>query len=730
LGEFSESASSLDLAQLEMSLSLYSNQLDGAPNRVPTRGGPFWLARGAFGLVLVAIGAGAVPWAGADDGPNSQNPSDDLKQLSLEQLGAVEVTTTSKEPEEVWNTPAAIYVITQEDIRRSGATSVPEILRLVPGVEVARIDSDHWSVGIRGFGSEFSKSVLVLIDGRSVYTPLFAGVYWELQNVLLEDVERIEVIRGPGGTIWGANAVNGVINIITKSTKETHGALTSASGGNVDQGIGEFRYGAGNGNGLDFRVYGLGFGRAAEFHPDHSSFDDWQTGQGGFRTDWQLNARDSLTLQGDTYKGYDGERVDVALYSPPSTERFDAPHDNTGDDLLGRWRRQINTDSDFQLQVYYDRTSQLSPQLDETRNTVDVDFLYHLNLNDRQNLLFGAGARWSPDSITQKFDTLDFEPHQETDSIYSWFAQDQIAVIPEKFSLIVGSKFEHNNYSGFEIQPNVRAIWTPTAHQSLWAAVTRAVRTPSRLDTDLQLTDFLGQAAGSPPLYLQVVGNKNFKSEQLLGTELGYRTLLTKKLYVDVAYFYNDYNDLYGYGPTSVLVDATPPPLHVVAQVPLANATKGDTTGVEIAPDWKPFSWWELKGSYSFLHLFVDDNSRAGSLNTLITASDNGSSPHHQVEMQSLFNLPKHFEFDTTYRYVSALPAQTSVPAGPTVGDYSSFDTRVGWRPNHNLELSFVGQDLLQDHHAEFGGDDGPLVGIKRSFYGKVTWRSESQSQP
>ena len=713
-----------------MSLPLYSNPPDVDSNRVPPLRVPFWLARGAFGLVLLAVCAGAVRRAGADDGPNSQNPSDDLKQLSLEQLGTVEVTTTSKEPEEVWNTPAAIYVITQEDIRRSGATSVPEILRMVPGVEVARIDSDHWSVGIRGFGSEFSKSVLVLIDGRSVYTPLFAGVYWELQNVLLEDVERIEVIRGPGGTIWGANAVNGVINIITKSTKDTHGALTSVSGGNVDQGIGEFRYGAGNGNRLDFRVYGLGFGRAAEFHPDHSSFDDWQTGQGGFRTDWQLNARDSLTLQGDMYKGYDGERVDVAHYSPPSTEQFDEPHDNTGENLLGRWRRQVNTDSDFQLQVYYDRTSQLSPQLDETRNTVDVDFLYHLNLNDRQNLLFGAGARWSPDSITQKFDTLDFEPHEETDSIYSWFAQDQIAVIPDKFSVIVGSKFEHNNYSGFEIQPNVRAIWTPTTHQSLWAAVTRAVRTPSRLDTDLQLTDFLGQAAGGPPLYLQVVGDKNFKSEQLLGTELGYRTLLTKKLYVDVAYFYNDYSDLYGYGPTSILVEATPPPLHVVAQVPLANATKGDTTGIEIAPDWKPFSWWELKGSYSFLHLFVNDDSRAGSLNTLITASDNGSSPHHQVEMQSLINLPKHFEFDATYRYVSALPAQTSVPAGPTVGDYSSFDTRFGWRPNHNLELSFVGQNLLQDHHAEFGGDDGPLVGIKRSFYGKVTWRSESPARP
>jgi iron complex outermembrane receptor protein len=685
----------------------------------------FWRARIAFALILLIVGAVPVR-VHADATQNSQSSPDDLKQLSLEQLGAVEVTTASKEPEEVWKTPAAIYVLTQEDIRRSGATNVPDLLRLVPGVEVAQIDSDHWAVGIRGFGSEFSKSVLVLIDGRSVYTPLFAGVYWQLQNVVLEDVERIEVIRGPGGTIWGANAVNGVINIITKSAKDTHGALASVAAGNVDQGIGDFRYGGGNGKGFDYRIYGMAFGRAAEFHPDHSSFDEWQMGQGGFRTDWQLNTRDSFTLQGDIYKGYDGERVQISLYNPPSIETFNEPHNDAGGDLVGRWRRQVNEDSDFQLQVYYDRTSQLSPQLDETRNTIDVDFLYHLKPNDRNDLLFGAGARWSPDSITQKFDTLDFEPHQETDSIYSWFLQDQIAIIPDRLSLIVGSKFEHNNYSGFEIQPNVRAIWTPTDHQSLWVAVTRAVRTPSRLDTDLQLTDFLGQAAGSPPLYLRLLGNKNFESEQLLGTEVGYRTLVAKKLYVDVAFFHNDYNDLYGYGPQSVVVEAPPPPTptRVVLQLPITNATKGDTDGIEIAPDWKPFAWWELKGSYSFLHLFVQDNAHAGTFNSLlVTPSDNGSSPHHQVEMQSWFNLPKKFEFDVTYRYVSGLPAQTSIPAGPTVGDYSTVDTRFGWRPNHNLELSFVGQNLLQDHHAEFGGDDGPLVGIRRSFYGKITWR-------
>jgi len=678
----------------------------------------------ATALVFLILFGIAIQRISAQATQIEQNPPVNLKQLSLAQLGNVEVTTASKEPEEVWKTAAAIYVITQEDIRRSGATSIPELLRLVPGVEVARIDSDHWSVGIRGFGSEFSKSVLVLIDGRSVYTPLFAGVYWDLQNVMLEDVERIEVIRGPGGTIWGANAVNGVINIITKSSKDTHGTLASVSGGNVDQGMGGFRYGGGNGKDFDFRVYGMGFGRAAEFHPDHAAFDDWQTGQGGFRSDWQLNTHDALTLQGDMYKGYDGERVQISSYAPPSVQTFDEPHNVAGGNLLARWHRQINESSDFQLQSYYDRTSQLSPQLDEIRNTFDIDFLYHVNLNERHDLSFGAGARWSPDNITQKFDTLNFVPQQETDSIYSWFLQDQISLMPRRLLLTLGSKFEHNNYSGFEIQPNARLIWTPTVHQSAWVAVTRAVRTPSRLDQDLQLTDFL--TSGPPPVFLRVVGSKTFKSEELLGTEAGYRTLVASRLYMDIDFFYNDYNDLYGYGPTALFVETSPQPTHVVAEVPLANATAGDTTGVEVAPDWKPTDWWELKGSYSFLHLFVHDKAGiAGPLNPLITSSDNGSSPHHQVELQSLFNLPGNLELDTTYRYVSALPAQMSTPPGQTVAAYSTADVRLGWRPLQSVEFSVVGQNLLQPYHPEFGGDDGPLVGIKRSFYGKITWRRQ-----
>src|SRR6267154_1732157 len=248
---------------------------------------------------------------------SNQNPPANLKQLSLEQLGNVEVTTASKEPEQVWRTPAAIYVITQEDIRRSGATSIPEILRLAPGLEVARTDSDHWAVGVRGFGGQFSKSLLMMIDGRSVYSPLFAGVYWQVQDTLLEDIERIEVIRGPGGTIWGANAVNGVINIITKSTKDTHGMLVSMSGGNVDQGIAEVRVGGGNGKGFDYRVYGKGFIRGPQYHPDGHLFDDWRMGQAGFRADWDRHHRETLTLQGDLYNGDAGQSQGVSSYSPP-----------------------------------------------------------------------------------------------------------------------------------------------------------------------------------------------------------------------------------------------------------------------------------------------------------------------------------------------------------------------------------------------------------------------------
>ena len=646
---------------------------------------------------------------------NQQGTAGDLKQLSLEQLGDVEVTTASKEPEEVWRTAAAIYVLTQEDIRRSGATSVPEALRLVPGVEVARIDSSSWAVGIRGFGSGFSKSVLVLIDGRNVYTPLFAGVNWKLQNVMLEDVDRIEVIRGPGGTIWGTNAVNGVINIITKNSKDSRGALVSAGGGNMDQGTGGIRYGGGTGRHLNYRVYGMAFGRGPEFHTDGDRFDDWQLGQGGFRIDWDGQGKDTLTLQGDLYKGAVGQRENLAFYSPPSSINVDQAQEVSGGNILGRWRHELANGSDFQLQAYYDRTYRLGSQVGETRNTFDIDLIHHFNALPRQNIIWGLGARWSPSDVVQTVATLDFLPHHQSDDSYSVFAQDQVEIVRNKLSATIGSKFEHNIYTGWETQPSARLLWTPSAHQSVWAAVTRAVRSPSRLDEDLQLTGLV--TAAPTPIFLRLAGNPEFVSETLLGYELGYRKLVTSNFYVDSSIFHNSYNNLTSLGALTFSFETSPPPLRLVATIPWANGIKGNTDGVEIAPDWKANRWLEFKLSYSYLNM--DLKNRPGSSDAGTIRTDEGSSPRHELSVQSHINLRKGFQFDHTYRYVGALPGQF-------VKSYSTMDARLGWRFAERFELSFVGQNLFQPSHFEFGGDPGGLLGVKRSAYVKMVWTSDT----
>jgi iron complex outermembrane receptor protein len=648
-------------------------------------------------------------WAGAPQG--EQKPPAQLKQLSLEELGNVEVTTASKEPVKVARTPAAIYVFTQDDIRRSGATSIPEVLRLVPGVEVARIDSDKWSIGVRGFGSRLSRSVLVLIDGRTVYTPFFAGVYWEVQDTLLEDVDRIEVIRGPGGTIWGANAVNAVINIVTKSVKDTHGMLASVSGGSVDYGIGGFRYGGGNGKGFDYRMYGKAFARGPEFHSDHDQFDDWQTGQAGFRMEWNAKPHDTFTVQGDIYDADDGERVSVASYSPASTTNIDSAAEVSGGNLLGRWQRVLSERSDLQLQAYYDRTNRREANFAESRDTFDIDFLHHLTLPRQQNFLWGLGARLSSGNFTQVVPTIVFTPGHRTDKLYSGFVQDEIPIAGDKLSITVGSKFLHNIYTGFEFQPSARLLWTPTTRQTIWAAVTRAVRTPSRVEEDDELTGLL---TSNPPTFIRFIGDGNFTSERLMSYEAGYRSLVTSTFHLDVATFYNNYDHLLSIEPGTPFAETSPPPPHFVVPEFIRNGLLGTTYGIEIAPDWRLTPWWRLEGSYSFLHM--DLGRRTGSLDFSTPTSTEGSSPQHQIVIQSFFNLPRGFEFDQTYRYVSALPAQF-------VRAYQTADVRLGWSPTPHFELSFVGQNLFQPNHTEVAGDPGPLVGIKRSAYAKLTLR-------
>ena len=675
-----------------------------------------WVARQAK-TVLLLVGVlgvvGTLAW-GQIETASAVGSDVDLKQMSLEELGNVRVTTVSKEPEDVWQTPVAIYILTQDDIRRSGATTLPDLLRTVPGVEVAEEQSNQWAVGIRGFGSGFSKGVLLLIDGRSAYTPLFEGVYWDVQDVMLRDIERIEVIRGPGGTIWGSNAVNGVINIITKKARDTQGMLASGAGGNVDRFTGDLRDGFQIGNRLAMRVFAKGFVREPEDNSDHDPYDRWNLTHGGFRADWSATAEDTVRAQGDLYIGHSGEQIGLGVYQPLEQISVDGMEAVSGGDVLMRWEHRYASQSDFSLQTYFDRTNRQGPQFGETRDTVDVDFIDHIAGLRRQNLIWGAGMRLSPSNFIQTQPTVDFAPHQQTDYIYSGFAQDTVALAsePKRLSLTLGTKLEDNNYSGFAVQPNARLLWTPATHASLWTSVSRAVRTPGRLDQDIQLTGVVSSVPGLPTFLDRIEGDPNFKPEITIAYEAGYRQLLTPTLYVDVAAFHNQYDNLESDGTLSFST-ITKPISALVLNVPLANGIKGVGNGVEIAPSWKPTPWWELKGNVSLLHLAL--RPKAGFDDTGTVASYEGTSPHSEATAQSLLDLPHRVEFDVDYRFVSQLPAQS-------VRSYQTADVHSAWKINDRLELSVAGRNLLQPTHQEFPGDNGNIVGIRRSVYGGLTW--------
>ena len=654
--------------------------------------------------------AGAQPQNAAPSVP----PSTQLKNLTLEELSSIEVTTPSKEPRSAFQTPAAIYVITSDDIRRSGATSIPEALRLAPGVEVARIDANKWAIGIRGFGSRLSRSVLVMIDGRTVYTPLFAGTYWEVQDTMMEDIDRIEVIRGPGGTIWGPNAVDGVINIITKPPSETQGTLVAAGGGNQDQGFLESRYGGGNGHGLTYRVYGKGYTYGPEYHPDGSNFDDWRGAQGGFRMEWDRGSDDKFTMQGDFYQIEAGESVDAVTYAPPYSRIVDANADLSGENVMLVWQRSLANGGDLTLQTYYDRTNRYEPNLGERRNTFDVDFVEHLPWGGRQRVTWGLGSRVSPTHDLEVVSGLTFLPAQRTDQLYSAYFQDEVSLIEKRLTLVAGSKVLRTNFTSLEFEPSIRLAWTPSANQTVWAAFTHAVRTPSDAEEDFYLSGFSQITPSGIPLMARFNANPDFAPEQMNGYELGYRQLVTKNILVDVASFYNHYHDLFDEEITGTpFLEEDPPPLHYLLPAQFGNGLYGYTKGVEISPEWRATARWRLRGSYSFLHMNIGKSPH--SLDVGTAPGIVGSSPGHQAWIQSSYDFSKRLQLDLTWRYVSALPGQL-VPA------YSTGDARFAWRLSPAVEVSVVGRNLLQPYHAEFGGDPGPLVGIRRSAYLKLTW--------
>jgi iron complex outermembrane recepter protein len=674
-----------------------------------------WMARA--GRMLLAGTLAVCPLANASAAGPQSVP--DVTSMSLEDLMNMQVTSVSKRPEKVADAAAAVFVITPEDIRRSGATSIPDALRMVPGLEVAQIDQNKWAIGSRGFNGRFDNKLLVLIDGRSVYTPLFSGVYWNVQDVVLEDVDRIEVIRGPGATLWGANAVDGVINIITKSAKATQGGLVSAGAGSQEATAETVRYGAKVKDSTYYRVYGKYY----DWYPSidtagATASDGWHALRGGFRVDSNATTRDSITVQGDIYHDNFGETVTVPSLTPPT---FSSTYPNsgfeTGGDLLGRWNHSFSSRSSTSLQMYYDRTNIADPSVFADHESVyDIDFQHDIHLGESQELVWGLGYRSIQDTNSSSF-TVSLQPDHSSLNQYSAFVQDEVSLLSNRMHITLGSKFEHNPFTGFEFEPNVRVSGTVTKNQSVWAAVSRAVRTPALTEEGLRLTEAVIPPGTPPfnsplPVIAAVFGNPQFRSEDLMAYELGYRVQATSSFSADIAAFYNNYSNLRIAQPGTPFVEGSPIPTDLVVPFVASNNMSGGTYGIEPYAEWRVLPKWRLLGAYTYLQMNIHKDQ------VISTPDDtDGRSPKHQFYFRSSLDLPKHLEQDLMLRYVDKLP-------GLNIPSYYSLDLHIGWKPVSQVQLSFGAQDLLNSQHLEFIPEflNTLPTQVRRTFYGGIAW--------
>ncbi len=630
-------------------------------------------------------------------------------ELSLEQLINLDVTSVSKKDTKLSQSPAAISVITQEDIERSGATTIPDALRMVPGVDVAQINSSTWAVSARGFNSQYADKLLVLVDGRSVYNNAFAGVVWGVQDLVLADLERIEVIRGPGASLWGANAVNGVINIITKSAKETQGLLVSTSAGTEFQPSTSIRYGDQIATNLFYRVY-VKYVNADGFTDAYrEGLDDWNSLRGGGRLDWEATEGDLVTIQGDFYSGDFGQYAQEPLLSPPYTTSVDYTSRLHGNNILGRWTHDFSEQSQLTLQAYFDHSVDLDAGVEGIFDVYDVDLQHRFALGERQDIIWGAGYRYYPDNLLPS-PVSTFSPQSRHDQLFSWFVQDDVTVVPDRLHFIAGSKFEHNDYTGFEVQPSARLLWTPTENQTLWGAVSRAVRTPSRYDTGINF-NLITIPPGTPqnpspfPALVTVLGNPNQEAEHLTAYELGYRVEPVPQLAFDVAGFYNVYDDLMNFTTGTPVFQFAPVPHTVIPQL-IDNTMRGESFGAELSAQWRVTDNWRLMASYSWEHTSLHP----------VNNPAQGDGPENQAQLRSYLDLPFHLELNNALYYVDEL-ADQGVPS------YVRLDAGIIWRPCKSWSFGVFGQNLLQDHHAEFDSQRSPIVSeVPRTIYGKVTW--------
>jgi len=653
----------------------------------------------------------------------------ELSEMNLEQLMNVEITSAGKKSQKLSGVAAAVHVITQEDIRRSGATSIPEALRLAPGIQVARIDANKWAISARGFNGRFANKLLVLMDGRSVYTPTYAGVYWEVQDTVLEDVDRIEVIRGPGATVWGANAVNGVINIITKQADKTQGGEVSVGGGAPQRIFGSARYGFRLGDNTQARVYVKGFDHdryRIRDRSDSRGSDAWNQQRGGFRIDHDSRDGEVATLQGDWYSGNLQQDLELAQLAAPYTSHLHDQVNVAGANLLGRWRKALELGNEVSLQAYYDHTVRNEGFLAERRDTFDLELQHRLTVGERQDLNWGLGYRYTRDHFGNT-DFVQMGSGERGFHLFSGYLQDEISLIPDELRLTLGTKLEHNDFTGFEVQPSLRLAWTPNSHHALWAAVSRAVRTPSRADDSAQthllvLPPLSGPNPTGFPIAISPTHNRGLRAETLLGFELGYRFLPGSSLSLDAAAYYNDYDRLRTITAGPIFLRRSGNGLYVDQTLPFSNIESARSYGAELAVVWNPMPDWSLHAQYSYIAI---DTAFSGPRFGSNLELDKISPPQQQWSLRSSWDLPEHLELDLWLRYVDRI--QAGIPQPVRIDDYLTLDARLGWRPHPALDLSLVGQNLLDGAHPEFLMESGyqqrTLVEVPRGFYLKLNWR-------
>ena len=633
----------------------------------------------------------------------------DLTELSLEELLDIEVTTVSRKAGSVADSPAAVYVITREDIRRSGHTSLPELLRLVPGMHVARVNSSAWAISARGENGRFSDKLLVMIDGRSIYTNLFSGVFWDAHDLLLEDIERIEVIRGPGGSVWGANAVNGVINVITRSAEDTQGSYATVLAGDEDRGIVGYRYGGEWGDTGHWRAFAKWSERDETVSPldGSDSPDPWTYRRAGTRLDWEQGDRDSFTVEGEWYSGHVRERDVLLIPDPPFDASFEGTFLTDGGHALGRWVRQVSASSDFQLQAYVDVAERESRVFDHGQTTLDVDFQHRLEVNARHELVWGLGYRWW-DTHADGTVSLEMLPDQRHDDLFSAFVQDEVRLRGDDLRLIVGTKVEHNDSTGFEIQPSVRGIWRPSADQAVWASISRAVRTPSVANEDASI--IVNVVPGTPSTVMVIQGSDNFESEELTAYELGYRCRPLEGLSLDVAAFYHDYKNLDSLEPGTPYFDGA----HVIVPLVFDNLREGQSLGLEVASTYEVSERWRLHGSLTGMS-FREDYAQESQ--DPFTVNGESATPDYIVHLRSYLDLADDIEFDCGLYAVDGLRVLG-------VRDYWRVDGRLAWHPSDSLEVSLVAQNAFDPSHREFMSElDSALSEIERSLYLQASWR-------